>query len=101
MAAKPSYLVNSERVNELHNLLMTQNKPVDVMFKSDGNTSVSIVGFLQPEKFETKSIKILPGDYEVIGRKRGYRDIRMTLQVRYGTPPPTVTVIPTMRDPRS
>jgi tetratricopeptide (TPR) repeat protein len=92
MAVKPSYLVNSERVNQLHNLLMTQSKPVDVTFKSDGNTWVQITNFRQPEKFDTRVVKILPGDYEVVGRRKGYRDVQMLLQVRNGTPPPVVTV---------
>lgn len=92
MAVKPSYLVNSERVNQLHSLLMAQNKPVDVTFKSDGDTWVQITNYRQPSKFDTEVIKILPGDYEIIGRRRGYRDVQMTLQVRNGTPPPTVTV---------
>ncbi len=92
MAVKPSYLVNSERINQLHGLLMAQNKPVDVTFKSDGNTWVQITNFRQPSKFDTAVVKILPGDYEIIGRRRGYRDVQMTLQVRNGTPPPTVTV---------
>jgi len=92
MAVKPSYLVNSDRVQQLHNTLMTQNKPVDVTFKSDGNTWVSILSYRQPEKIETKVIRMLPGDYQVVGRRRGYRDVEMLLQVRNGTTPPTVTV---------
>ena len=100
MAVKTSYLVNSERVNQLHALLMAQNKPVDVTFRSDGDTWVQITNFRQPEKFQTNVIKILPGDYEVIGRRRGYRDVHMTLQVRNGTPPPTVTVICTVSSDR-
>ena len=92
MAVKPSYLVNSDRVQQLHTLLMAQNKAVDVTFKSDGNTWVSNTNFRTPSKFETSVIKILPGDYEVIGRRKGYRDVNMLLQVRNGTPPPTVTV---------
>ena len=35
---------------------------------------------------------MLPGDYQVVGRRKGYRDIEMLLQVRNGTTPPTVTV---------
>ena len=92
MAVKPSYLVNSERVNQLHNLLMSQNKPIDVVFKSDGNTWVQITNFRQPSKFSQEVIRILPGDYQVIGRRKGYRDVEMLLQVRNGTPPPVVTV---------
>lgn len=95
MAVKPSYLVNSDRVQQLHAMLMAQNKPVDVTFKSDGNTWVSIQSFRAPEKIESTgtTIKMLPGDYAVVGRRKGYRDVTMMLQVRNGTPPPTVTVI--------
>jgi tetratricopeptide (TPR) repeat protein len=92
MAVKPSYLVNSDRVQQLHELLMAQNKAVEVTFKSDGNTWVSIANFRTPSKFETSVIKMLPGDYQVVGRRKGYRDIEMLLQVRNGTTPPTVTV---------
>ena len=41
---------------------------------------------------ETMTIKMLPGDYEIVGRRKGFRDVLMLLQVRNGTPPPTVTV---------
>ncbi len=92
MAVKPSYLVNSDRVQQLHTLLMAQNKPVEITFKSDGNTWVSIASSRAPRKFETEVIKMLPGDYQIIGRRKGYRDIEMLLQVRNGTTPPTVTV---------
>lgn len=92
MAVKPSYLANNERVQQLHALLMAQNKPVDVTFKSDGNTWVQVIGYRQPQKIESEIMKMLPGDYEVIGRRQGYRDVHMLLQVRAGTPPPTVTV---------
>ncbi|MBM3865991.1 MAG: hypothetical protein FJ381_08860 [Verrucomicrobia bacterium] len=93
MAVKPSYLVNSDRVQQLHALLMEQNKPVDVTFKSDGSTWVQITNFRAPQKFDSEAMRILPGDYEVIGRRKGYRDINLLLQVRAGTPPPIVTVI--------
>jgi tetratricopeptide (TPR) repeat protein len=92
MAVKPSYLVNSDRVQQLHTLLMAQNKPVEVTFKSDGNTWVSIQNFRTPRKFESDVIKMLPGNYEIIGRRSGYRDVILQLQVRNGTPPPVVTV---------
>ncbi len=101
MAVKPSYLVNSDRVQQLHTLLMAQNKPVDVTFKSDNNTWVSIQNFQTPRKFETSVVKMLPGDYQIIGRRKGYRDVEMLLQVRNGTPPPTVTVACTVSSSRS
>ncbi len=101
MAVKPSYLVNSDRVQQLHTMLMAQNKPVEVTFTSDGNTWVSIQNHRTPSKFESNLIKLLPGNYEVIGRRKGYRDVSMQLQIRNGTPPPTVTVICNMSAARS
>jgi len=98
MAVKPSYLVNSDRVQQLHLQLMAQNKPVDVSFRSDGNTWVSIQNFRAPEKFESNVIKMLPGDYAIIGRRKGYRDVTMLLQVRNGTTPPAVTVACTVSE---
>jgi tetratricopeptide (TPR) repeat protein len=93
MNVKPAYLEASERVLQLRNLLQQQSQPVDVTFRSDGNTWVSITNFKAPQKIENAlTIKIMPGDYEIIGRRKGYRDVIMQLQVRAGTPPPVVTV---------
>jgi tetratricopeptide (TPR) repeat protein len=93
MSFKPAYLVNSEKVQQLHEMLMAQNKPVEVAFKSDGKTWFSITNYRLPSQFESSTIKMLPGDYEVIGRRKGYQDVHMLLQVRNGVPPPTVTVV--------
>lgn len=92
MAVKPAYLVSSDRVQQLQALLMAQNNPVEITFKSDNETWVQISSFRAPKKFETETIKILPGNYDVIGRRRGYRDVVMLLQVRHGAPAPVVTV---------
>jgi tetratricopeptide (TPR) repeat protein len=90
---KPAYLEMSERVQQLRSLLQLQSQPVDVTFKSDGDTWVSITNFRAPQKMaNAQTIKIYPGDYEVIGRRKGYREVQMLLQVRNGTPPPVVTV---------
>jgi tetratricopeptide (TPR) repeat protein len=92
MAVKPSYLPNSDRVQQLHALLMLQNQPVDVTFRSDGETWVQISNFRQPTKFRVDTVRMLPGDYHIVGRRKGYRDVQMLLQVRNGSPPPVVTV---------
>lgn len=94
MAIKPGYpLPNDDTMQQLHTVLNAQSKPVDVTFKSDGKTYVSIANFRQPQQAENFTVKVLPGDYQVIGRRKGYKDVLMLLQVRNGTPPPTVTVI--------
>ncbi|HUR58977.1 MAG TPA: hypothetical protein VM029_14785 [Opitutaceae bacterium] len=92
MTYKPAYLDYSERVLQLRTLLQQQSKAVEVTFKSDGKTYVSIANYKTPVQTESMTLKILPGDYEVIGRRKGYRDVHMLLQVRNGTPLPPVTV---------
>lgn len=92
MAIKPAYLANTEKIQQLHALLMAQNQPVEVTFKGDGKTWVQISTYKMLGQIDTKVEKVLPGDYTVIGRRRGYDDVLMLLQVRNGTPPPTVTV---------
>lgn len=92
MNAKPTYLEASDRVQQLHALLVQQTQPVEVTFKGDGRTWVSIGAFKMLGQIETATIRIVPGDYQIIGRRKGYRDVNMLLQVRNGTPPPLVTV---------
>lgn len=92
MATKPSYLVADERTQKLRDLLVAQSKPVEILLKSDGNTWVQIVNYRGPQKFETSALKILPGDYEALGRRKGYRDVVVPLRVRNGAPPPEVEV---------
>jgi len=93
MSVKPSYLVPDEATERLHAMLMAQNKPVEVTFKSDGKTWVSITNYRAPAQFETASFKILPGNYEVRGMRKGYQDVLMSLQVRGGNQLPVVNVV--------
>ncbi|HEY0968295.1 MAG TPA: hypothetical protein VGD88_12965 [Opitutaceae bacterium] len=92
MAIKPDYLVNSPEVEQLRATLMAQSQPVDVNFTSDGKTWVSISNYRMLGQFANTSVKILPGDYEIIGRRKGYQDVLLLLQVRNGSQPPTVAV---------
>lgn len=100
MAVKPSYLANSERVNQLHQLLMSQSAPVDVTFTSDGRTWVSISNYRLLGQISSQTVKILPGDYEIVGRRKGYQDVLLLLQVRNGSPPPVVSVVCKLRNDR-
>jgi tetratricopeptide (TPR) repeat protein len=92
MAVKPAYLVNSDKVEQMHSVLMAQSHPVDVTFESDGKTYVQISSFRMLGQFDTTTVRILPGDYEVVGRRKGYQDVLLLVQVRYGAPAPKVAV---------
>lgn len=97
MAVKPSHLALSPQAEQLRALLLAQNKPVEVTFRSDGDTWVSITNFRMLGKITQETVKILPGDYEIVSRRKGYQDLLLMLQVRNGTTPPVVNVACTLR----
>jgi tetratricopeptide (TPR) repeat protein len=97
MAVKPAYLALNDRAAQLRNVLNLQSKPVEVTFRSDGNCWVSISNFRMLGKISTQTIKMLPGDYEIVSRRKGYQDVLLQLQVRNGSTPPVVSVACTLR----
>ncbi len=97
MAIKPAYLSLNDRAEQLRILLMAQSQPVAVTFNSDSDTWVSISNFRMLGKIRSETVRILPGDYEIVGRRRGYQDVVLLLQVRAGSTPPVVSVVCTLR----
>lgn len=97
MAIKPSYLALTDRVSQLREVLNAQSKPVEVTFQSDGESWVSINNYRMLGKIKATTLKMLPGDYEIISRRKGFQDVMLVLQVRNGTTPPVVRVACTLR----
>lgn len=97
MASKPSYLELQPDQIELKEMLERQSKPVSIAFVSDGKTWVTISGLQLLGKFTATSVNILPGNYEVIGRRKGYSDVREVIRVRAGEAIEPVTIIATKR----
>lgn len=97
MGVKPDYVEITPDLLELRDLLALQNVPVNVTFVSDKRTWVSVSNYRLLGRIDSTTIPILPGDYEIVGRRKGYQDVFLVLQVRNGVPPPTVRVICTDR----
>jgi len=95
VASKPNYLSFDDRTTKLQAYLIEQNKPVTVTFVSDGDTTVTVIGVASfgSSKFKNRTFDIYPGNYEVVGNRRNYRDVHIQLQVRQGTNPPVVNVV--------
>lgn len=66
---------------------------VTVVITSDEQTWVSITPVRQPAKFKATTVQLAPGGYEIVGRRKGYRDESTTLVVKEGMPSQTVSVI--------
>ena len=100
MQSKPAYMELSDEAKRLQQHLITQSRPVPVLFISDMSTWVSIQGptAKKPTKLKESQINLLPGDYRVIGRKKGYEDITYRLQIRGGIAQTPLTVICNQKD---
>jgi hypothetical protein len=77
---------------ELKALLIGQNRIIDVSFVSDGRTRVEISG-RQLKPFDNTTVKLLPGDYLVTGRRDGFVDRAFILKLRNDEPPGTIAVV--------
>ncbi len=95
MQSKPTYVQLDDEAERLRKFLQLQSQPVPVQITSDGTTWVSIQGpsTLKPERFEERTVNLLPGKYFVIGRRKGYQDVRFGLQIRGGMAQTPLTVI--------
>ncbi len=97
MANKPAYLSLSPEQEQLRQLLEAQSRPVEVTLISDNRTYVTIQGVRLLGRFDRTSVPIMPGNYEVIGRRRGYSDVREMIQVRGGDTQPAITIVANTR----
>lgn len=96
MTNKPRDIALSPTVQELQAALAGQNVPVELMLSSDGKTFVSIQGARSPTRFSTTTLKVLPGNYEIVGRRSGFVDVVIPVQVRNGAQLPALRVVCTM-----
>ena len=84
MAMKPSYLPLDASAQQLQKMLRQQTTPVIVEFISDGKTFVSVSGYEIIGQFESHRRKFLPGNYRILGRRKGYRNVVLEVRVRSG-----------------
>lgn len=70
------------QIEWLQTALAMATTPVDVTLLSDNNTQVLLYKVGKLGSFERKDLSLKPGNYTVVGRCAGYRDERLTFQIR-------------------
>jgi RNA polymerase sigma factor (sigma-70 family) len=93
MAIKPATLEVTPEIRQLQADLQAQNTPVEVTIISDGLTWVTVTNARAPEKLTSRSFRLSPGNYQVKGQRKGYRDVGIDLVVRSGKPVGTIRVV--------
>jgi hypothetical protein len=95
MQAKPADEPVSDQVRQLQVSLQAQNTPVEITLLSDGLTTVSVTGpygHRAPAPLHTATVKVLPANYDVTGRRKGFQDVVIPVAVRNGVPAPVISV---------
>ncbi len=82
MASKPGYMEITPDVQRIRETLEYNSRPVSITFMSDSRTWVSITNFRMLGKIKEETVALPPGDYEVVGRRKNYRDVLLKLRVR-------------------
>jgi serine/threonine protein kinase len=79
------------QIADLERALQQARTSVAVVLESDEKTEVVVHKVGRLGTFERKVLELRPGTYTVVGKRRGYRDVRRQLVVEpEGSPPPLV-----------
>ncbi|MGK0297118.1 MAG: hypothetical protein ACI9XC_000719 [Gammaproteobacteria bacterium] len=74
----------TEQLKILSSLLENALDPIQIIFKSDNVTNVTINKIGALGKFEEQSVTLLAGSYVATGTREGYRDVRVEFTLQAG-----------------
>lgn len=82
----------AEQLDELEAFLEYSLVPIDISFRSDNLTEVTLLRIEELGMFEQASLSLKPGRYVAVGKRSGYRDVREEFTVGFGLTPEVVVV---------
>lgn len=80
------------RLAAVRGLLRTYSTPLTLQLRSDGQTEVSVLRVGSYGTLVERTLELLPGNYVAVGRRNGFRDVRIEFRVRAGQTPAEVLV---------
>jgi len=80
------------KISALQRLVLQAGTPVAIILHSDGQTEVAIYRVGRLGLFTEHRLELLPGEYTVVGRCTGYRDVRKQLPVLPGSAPISLSI---------
>jgi len=82
----------SALIDRLDHLVGQFSIPVPVVLESDGITEIVLHRIGELGVFDRRTVELRPGTYTVVGRRPGYRDVRLEFEVGPGQSPPPVII---------
>ena len=80
------------QLDTLEKFLENSQVPIDISFRSDSLTDVTLLRISELGFFDQTSLSLKPGRYVAVGKRSGYRDVREEFTVGFGQTPETVVV---------
>ena len=81
-----------QQQRDLDRLLVQAGTPLSIVVHSDNATEVTVLRVATLGQFEQRTLELEPGTYVAIGRRSGYRDVRVEFSVRHGASLEPITV---------
>lgn len=81
-----------EKLSHLNELSRLWTTPVMVNLSSDGKTTVIVRPGRSLGRFRSQKIQLMPGEYVLIGRRDGFREVRRTLRLDPNDDPKTIGI---------
>lgn len=82
----------ANQLRRLKTVLETSRQSITLKLTSDKQTSVLIYHFGTLGTFNKKEVKLIPGEYRMLGSRRGYRDVLHIFILKAGIQPPPIDV---------
>ena len=76
----------ANQVDSLSRLISLARIPIKVIISSDGNTEIFVYQVKRLGKVRSEELELYPGTYTIVGKRRGYRDVRQTLTLLANAP---------------
>ena len=81
-----------EKLTRLTEMSRRWNTPVVINLNSDGYTNVILRPGRNLGRFHAQTFQLMPGEYELIGRRDGFREVRQALRLDPNDEPKTVEI---------
>jgi len=89
---EPVTELQGRQIAALEKLLLGMRTPIVVRLESDEQTEVTVHRVGRLGTFRARALELRPGTYAVVGRRRGYRDVRRELVVEAGSAPAPLVI---------
>ncbi len=80
------------QLDELEAFLEYALIPIEIAFRSDNLTEVTLLRIEELGMFEQTALSLKPGSYVAVGKRSGYREVREEFTVGFGLTPEVVIV---------